>query len=162
MNICGSCGLCCKFLDIPAIDKPANRWCPSWTPGQGCKIYESRPKTCETFHCMWLTTRVQSEAKPLPDDLRPDRCKALMMIKEGVDTPMACHVDPANPNAWREGTLGKFLRFMAKKTRIVVKSGRRVITLDADGAYEATIIGDNKSERHAIGIEKTDQNRIEW
>jgi hypothetical protein len=162
MNLCGACSLCCKLLDIAALAKPANLWCESCAPGLGCKIYEKRPDACKSFSCVWLTTRRQPGANPLPDDLRPDRCKGLLMLKAGAEPPMACHLDPANPDAWREGALGEFLRFMAQKTRIVVKSGRRLITLDSDGAYEARIIGAYGSAPTAIDVKKTAKYRIEW
>jgi hypothetical protein len=43
---------------------------------QGCAIYEDRPvEPCVNFRCGWLR-----EPSPLPDDMRPDRCGAIILF----------------------------------------------------------------------------------
>src|SRR5215210_6075365 len=69
---CGSCTLCCKLLAIGELDKPRDRWCDHCVPGQGCQIYESRPRECAHFECGW---KVDERLGP---EWRPDRCKFLL------------------------------------------------------------------------------------
>jgi hypothetical protein len=63
---CGSCTLCCRVLEIQALNKPAGVLCRHNT-GTGCGIYTQRPETCARWHCLWR--RINA----LPDTLRPDR-----------------------------------------------------------------------------------------
>jgi hypothetical protein len=92
----------------------------------------------------------------------PRSLQRLADVETGRGPPLACHLDPANSDAWREGRFDEFLRFMARKSRIVVKSGRRLIVLDAEGAYEARIVGAPWSALTAIDVEKSAKNRSEW
>ena len=52
MRECGDCTLCCK---LPAIKdfKDGYKWCENCNIGKGCNIYETRPKPCIDFDCMW-------------------------------------------------------------------------------------------------------------
>jgi hypothetical protein len=52
---CGTCTLCCKVYEVPALSKPSNKWCSHCTPGKGCGIHETRPGHCRSFFCMWMT-----------------------------------------------------------------------------------------------------------
>ena len=63
---CGDCSLCCKVLDIDALNKPAGKWCQHCRPGDGgCSIYQTRPATCRDFACGWLViARLGEEWKP--------------------------------------------------------------------------------------------------
>ena len=56
MRACGDCTLCCK---LPAIKdfKEGYSWCKNCDIGKGCKIYETRPKPCIDFDCMWKDER---------------------------------------------------------------------------------------------------------
>ena len=55
------------------IDKP----CQHCT-AQGCAIYESRPvDPCQVFKCAWL-----KEDSPLPDDMRPDKSLAIVILDQ--------------------------------------------------------------------------------
>jgi hypothetical protein len=43
---------------------------------QGCAIYASRPvEPCVSFKCAWLV-----DASPLPDNMRPNECGAIVML----------------------------------------------------------------------------------
>ena len=41
--------------------------------GQGCTIYEDRPKLCQQFECGWLTDLT------VPDDLKPSESNLIIM-----------------------------------------------------------------------------------
>ncbi len=66
---CGECNLCCKVLRVvdPLVnfDKPANVWCPHVELGKGCTIYDTRPKPCQEFKCLWLLNLVGDKWHPL-------------------------------------------------------------------------------------------------
>jgi hypothetical protein len=72
-NECGGCTMCCKLVGVAEIDKPEGKWCPHCALGKGCKIYDTRPPTCEGWDCMWLLGVFG--ARP---DLRPDKCKVVV------------------------------------------------------------------------------------
>ena len=40
---CGSCTLCCKVYDVPAVDSVAGQWCRHTKQGRGCAIHATRP-----------------------------------------------------------------------------------------------------------------------
>jgi hypothetical protein len=96
---CGVCYACCQVPEIndPALKKPANTLCPNYR--DGCVIYETRPATCRSFHCLWR------RLGGLEDELRPDRLGALFAFQREAkpDSPFAhvyvagyaCDGDPA-------------------------------------------------------------------
>ena len=63
---CGSCTLCCEYLKIKTLDKPANVKCDHCTTN--CTIYEERPLECSLFNCSYLQMENVSEK------FRPDNC----------------------------------------------------------------------------------------
>ena len=103
MRDCGSCAMCCKVMPIdqPDISKPGNEWCKHWSKKTKCSIYSTRPKVCAGFYCAWITEKV------LPDELRPDKCGAILKYNE--NGKLIVVVSDRNVNAWREGILGAVL-----------------------------------------------------
>lgn len=88
--------MCCKLLAIEEIDKRELVWCDHCTPGVGCGIYETRPKSCRDFECQWL----KSQRLPIPmvPALRPDRSH--VVIGATTDAKgVVFYVDPARPDA---------------------------------------------------------------
>jgi hypothetical protein len=63
---CGTCTLCCKHLYIPETDSKEGDLCQHCEENVGCKIYSSRPESCQTFECCW------KQMKYTHIDLRPD------------------------------------------------------------------------------------------
>lgn len=91
---CGSCSLCCRVLEIEALEKPANKWCDKCKPGKGgCSIYATRPPECRAFACLWLV-------KPIPDYWRPEVSK--IVPHTTVDGTLFFECDSRFPNRWRE------------------------------------------------------------
>lgn len=73
-RLCGECSVCCDFVSIDELDKPARVRCRHLTsPGMGCAIYEQpeRPAVCRNYLCAWRRGlgRVSD---------RPDRCGVLL------------------------------------------------------------------------------------
>lgn len=73
---CGECTACCEgWLRSKVIDMEPGRPCQHCT-GQGCAIYPDRPDDpCRSFECGWL-----KEGSPMPEELRPDRCGAIVVF----------------------------------------------------------------------------------
>ena len=74
---CQPCTACCdgwvRMVIYGAEVYPGSP-CPHST-GSGCKIYEDRPvDPCRNFECGWVKAN-----SPLPDWLRPDLAKAMMI-----------------------------------------------------------------------------------
>jgi hypothetical protein len=90
---CGACGLCCKLLDVPEIDKPAGSWCRHYVKGKGCGIHETRPDVCRPFQCSWTAT------PSLGEDWRPDRAHFILWSQHPHQ--VIVEVDPGYPHAWR-------------------------------------------------------------
>lgn len=87
--------MCCKLMAVPALEKPAGRWCAKYVARVGCGDYEGRPQGCRTFECLYLT------AEGLGDAWRPDKAK--FMIWSGREgRRLIVDVDPSAPMAWRQ------------------------------------------------------------
>lgn len=75
-RVCGGCTVCCHEMGVEEISKPMCSKCPSQT-ATGCGIYETRPKSCADFTCMWMDEAPEGVPHPLDDAERPDLCGVL-------------------------------------------------------------------------------------
>jgi hypothetical protein len=88
---CGTCTVCCYALPIDnkELQKLPGEVCVNCT-GRGCRIYETRPRTCREFHCGWWVL------PQLGDDWRPDKSGVLItpqnenipahfVLREGIE-----------------------------------------------------------------------------
>jgi hypothetical protein len=114
-NHCGRCTLCCKLLDIPVLQKPAYEWCPNCKAGEGCGLYTERPQPCRDFTCVWLGS--QTGLKPLPADLRPDRC-GMLFYYTGSFRELNGVAD--RPGAWKSPRVQSLIRAMAATGRTII------------------------------------------
>jgi hypothetical protein len=73
MAECGECTLCCDLFEIKWLNKPINTKCIYCD--KGCKIYDSKPKECTDFNCMYI------QVENISEDLRPDKCKVIFEKK---------------------------------------------------------------------------------
>lgn len=91
---CGGCTLCCKVLPVPDLNKDAGTRCKHSVMGKGCGIYETRPRSCRSYHCLWL----ENEAA-LPDRFRPDRCG---FVIDGIESAnvLIVNVDAKKVDNW--------------------------------------------------------------
>lgn len=64
---CGGCTACCKNLELHEIPSKIGELCKHCT-ATGCGIYNTRPKECQEFLCMWAQMDYAGE------ELRPDKC----------------------------------------------------------------------------------------
>ena len=127
-NHCGSCTLCCKLLDVAELEKPGGRWCPHCAIGTGCKIYDTRPRPCRDFECLWLIS--QRDARPLAPALRPDRSKLVLYLDEG-DRDVLGVCDSGAPDAWKEPGVMALLQSLSRAgRRVMFGDGRRHFAMD--------------------------------
>ena len=114
---CGTCTLCCKVFDVPALEKPAGTWCTHCKPGRGCGIHETRPQHCRSFHCLWMT---QAWLGP---EWKPDRAKMVLTIDPGTRF-LLVQVDPGAASSWkREPYYSQLKRWSAAS----LQQGRHVV-----------------------------------
>ena len=114
-------------MGIDELEKPACEWCPHADPKAGCTIYDSRPKSCAEYECVWLVS--QRLPSPLAADMRPDRSR--VMLNMSLDgSAVVAHVDPSRPNAYKVGAAGKTLAMMRA-------GGQRVIIITGSQTEEA-------------------------
>ena len=135
---CGSCTLCCRVLEIQALDKPAGLLCRHNT-GSGCGIYPERPEACARWHCLWR--RIDT----LPDVLRPDRSGVMFSLDSRsptADAPDAtCIVGRAVHDVRdfdRPATLEGFAMFVREGSFPVWKVSERGARLVHPGAQIAS------------------------
>ncbi|MCP5382310.1 MAG: YkgJ family cysteine cluster protein [Kordiimonadaceae bacterium] len=76
---CGECAACCIELIIedPDLVKLPGVKCKNLKKNGGCNIYQTRPKTCREWFCMWRFLPL------LTDEWRPD--KMGILIKREYD-----------------------------------------------------------------------------
>jgi hypothetical protein len=69
MRRCDQCSACCQWLGVPELQKKAGDRCKH-VCATGCGIYDSRPRSCQVFECLWLKGE-------LPEEARPDKLGAI-------------------------------------------------------------------------------------
>ncbi|MGU3362921.1 hypothetical protein ACLBWX_21580 [Methylobacterium sp. M6A4_1b] len=147
---CGTCTLCCKVYDVPAVESVAGQWCRHTKQGRGCAIHATRPDHCRAFHCLWMTeTWLGSEWKP-------ERAKMVLSL-DPVSRHMNVQVDPGQPNAWhREPYYGQLKRWatasLAQKRHVLVHLNKTttVVLPDRDVALGVFEPGDRMVARERM------------
>lgn len=112
MRECGDCMMCCKILEIEALEKPAGVWCPHADPkGARCTIYADRPKTCSLFRCAWLIDET------IPEEFKPNKTKVVMV---GGDGKIVGYYDSSCTDAEKilDSKFGDNLKQISKKYNV--------------------------------------------
>lgn len=116
---CEECDGCCRIFEVKEINKPFAVPCKhlGHTPdGPGCKIYLERPDACCHYVCVWLDSRRRLEVEPMPDELRPDRCKCVLGWPWASDrSTMFAYPYPDFPNAWKEYPVKNYLQMILSR-----------------------------------------------
>ncbi len=125
---CGSCSLCCKVLDVPAVYKPAGQWCRHFKAGAGCSIHQLRPKPCRDFACLWL------KDSGLDDAWKPSTAKFVLADSPEGDA-LLIHVDPNQKNAWRLEPYHRVLRQLADR---LMRENKLLIVMEPKRRFAVT------------------------
>ncbi|MES2984017.1 MAG: hypothetical protein V4735_02385 [Pseudomonadota bacterium] len=140
---CGDCALCCKILEIKALDKPRDVWCSHCSTRQKCDIYLDRPQTCRNYNCGYMTQPwIGEEWYPR---------NARMMISFGADGQhMFVQVDPTRADAWRREPYLSQLRQWARLNnprgqQVIVSLNGRYIVVFPDREVDLGPIGDDET-----------------
>jgi len=130
-------------MGIEELAKPVGEWCPHCDIGKGCKIYATKPQSCQDFECMWLQQDLW------PEELRPDRTGLVMFMTEGDPRHVHVKVDPHRPEAWNTGG-GKQLIYTVlmngRDVLMTIGDGRKFLTLDPARRKQVLDIVRNKPE----------------
>lgn len=114
---CAGCTMCCKLLEVVALDKPARKWCPHCAVGRGCGIYETRPRECRAFYCGWMVDA------SIPGHWAPKQSRMVVALRVGENQVMV-HVDPDRADSWRQppyvGDLQVWARQAAERGRLLL------------------------------------------
>lgn len=137
---CGECGLCCKVVAYPELDKPRGVWCRHHVVRKGCGIHETRPETCRKFFCSWITHAEFGE------EWRPDRA-GFFMWEDPVPNGrrLVLEVDADRPNHWMRQPYYDTLRDIADRTQqyveVIVRTRGKVKMLFPEGLVD---LGDHR------------------
>jgi hypothetical protein len=139
-RVCGDCSLCCKVMAIEELDKPARSWCRHCAPGQGCRIYDTRPAECRTFSCLWL-----SDAR-FGQHWKPNKSKLVLTASEdGIE--IRC--DPAFPDAWRKEPFRSEIQKLAVSgeahdVTVLVIIGEKMILVTPEREFQLGVVGEDQ------------------
>lgn len=130
---CGTCGLCCKTMEVAALSKAAGMWCKFCTvtdksSAKGCRQYMLRPKQCRDFQCVWLMdSRLGPEWKP--------EVAKFVLASEYSGRVLSVMVDSKQPHAWKREPYRRVLKEMTVrqmsegKIVMIVTDAKRYIML---------------------------------
>jgi hypothetical protein len=154
MRTCEECTACCKLVGVSELDKPPGVWCDHCNIGSatGCQIYEVRPEGCRQFECLWLQTGNSNVTRALPDEMRPDRCKAVFIPPTDDTKIVSVFVDPATPDEWKKSRLlREYIDRIRHEFSVIIvfgKGGRRFLPgYTHEGEFLTKILMDLK-QRH--------------
>lgn len=139
---CDGCTLCCKVMEVAALDKPIGQWCPHCVVGSGCGIYGSRPPACHSFECSYL---VDLNLDPAWE---PRRSRIVLVCVGGTNR-ISAHVDPGRPDAWRRAPYYAQLKAwsrqaVAARGQVVAYVGRRATVILPDRDVDLGIMADDE------------------
>ena len=142
MRECGECGECCFAMGIKELNKPAMKQCEHFCGG--CSIYESRPKTCSDWNCLWILGR-------LPKGQRPDKTHIVFYLPSADESARwggrLVMASESRGSAHR-------MPHASKVIRKLFRDGSNVMIINADGGrtlhlhrvYLARVIVESKKK----------------
>lgn len=134
--------MCCKMLEVVALKKPRQKWCPDCAIGKGCNIYETRPEECRAFYCGWMVDA------GIPDHWAPKHSRMVLAYNISQNQVMV-HVDASRGDAWRQPPfitdLQNMARHAASRGRLfLLRSGQEAWALLPDRAKNLGTVRDDQ------------------
>jgi Fe-S-cluster containining protein len=114
----------------------------------GCTVYDRRPIVCR-YECLWLQS--QKRARPLPPELRPDRCKVVFTPTTN-DSIMGAVTAPGYADAWRKGPVKDLI------DQLLLAGVRTAV--GAPAARFQTLI--YRGGEHRVEMSPPDENGMQW
>jgi Fe-S-cluster containining protein len=112
---CDGCTACCSVFGVEEIDKKP--WVPcEHLNDRGCSVYETRPKMCHEFYCLW-------QSGLGPDSTRPDKLGVVFAITKGVLESTGCIEAQAyeiEPGAFERPAVVMVARELARKRMLII------------------------------------------
>ncbi len=137
--------MCCELLAVQEINKPANTLCPHCDEGQGCRIYDLRPKQCRLFNCHFLTN------PKLREEWRPSRSRIVLVVTPDGQR-IGAYIDPKRPDAWRREPFYSTLKSWARDAltrqeqmgQVLVCIGKRTFVIFPDRNVDIGVVEDDE------------------
>lgn len=136
--------MCCKLTFVPEINKPVNTWCPKCEIGEGCKEYETRPDSCKSYRCIWLSGGLSL-------DMRPDKCKVLFERLPSGKTYLAL-IDPDRLDSWKEPIVRSTIDDLISANKTVVVNVKPIQYLLPKGRKPEEVVEDIMSTAKMYGL----------
>lgn len=120
LRSCGGCTACCYTHAVGEIRKYEFSDCPDCTSA-GCAIYESRPRACGAYFCLWALQGVGNDTE------RPDKigvvCNTLYTRFSDDDPPSILMLEARTDALTEMGAQSLLARVLASGTS--VRTGSR-------------------------------------
>lgn len=127
MRTCGECTVCCTVARVPELGKAEHTRCRHCWEGQGCVVYDKRPRSCRAFECEWLRG-------DLSDAMRPDRSGVMLeRVSHGVVLALA---HPRRSTAWRteQAELELWQTYVQHGVAVVMEGGQAFLPVCTQAA----------------------------
>jgi hypothetical protein len=137
--------MCCKLLEIKALEKPAGQWCQHCSTRKQCDQYLTRPQVCHNFFCAYMTE------PGLGEEWKPSTSR-MMMTYSNDGNHLFVQVDPTRPDAWRKEPYYRQLKKLAAMNnpngqQIIVSINDRNIVIFPDREVDIGAIGEQETVR---------------
>lgn len=136
---CGTCAECCTWLGIDELKKWTGQTCKhldGHKPEARCTIYESRPKACVQYYCMWRAGFGPESLQPSKSGMlltpyqRQDKSPDLPITQRSAVTILL--FDEAKANPIREQTVMELIMLGISEIRLI-NVRRKMAMLYRDG-----------------------------
>lgn len=147
MRPCGGCTACCYTHEV-GDHRPVKyifTLCPDCVLGEGCKIYNEKPRSCSNYYCLWAQGEIGT------DEDRPDKVGAVAgfsSMRFDKDDPEVIHLMETHTGAFQEDITKTFIaNILASGRAVACKATTREMTYHV-------LRGNSAMESYAEKIQK--------
>jgi hypothetical protein len=144
---------------VDELRKLGGTRCPELRADSGCAIYQTRPRICRAYRCLWLEGGLEESD-------RPDRLGAIVdLLEAGMGVRLS--IQEAEPGAFdRNPRLGEIAASYRESMPVrVVEAGR---FRDADRPFRVLLAGGEEHRVHGESVEvfragdRIEERRLPW